>query len=112
MTPEQENQKLLSDAHSAKLATWESIQQGALKHYEELATKAHTWLSTIPNAIEAYKDPSAPDPFIEWLDEQISLSKNSVDEQDEDPVIFACCRSFVNAFQKVREKYIQLTDNK
>ncbi len=36
-------------------ATHDEICDGALKHYEELSKLGHSWLSTIPQAIEFYR---------------------------------------------------------
>jgi len=37
------------------MATHEEICDGALTHYEKLATECHSWYSVVPKAIEFYK---------------------------------------------------------
>ncbi len=36
-------------------ATPDDICDGALKHYNEMSTREHSWMSTIPHAIEVYR---------------------------------------------------------
>jgi hypothetical protein len=43
-----------SELNTARQATQEELKQSALKHYDELAMKACSWMNVIPKAIEAY----------------------------------------------------------
>lgn len=84
-------------------ASWESLQQGALDHYEELATKAHHWSSFVPAAIKAYKDPNAPHPFLEWLDSEIEKCEYGKQHYD-----WHSHNTSLQCFKEAKEKFLTI----
>jgi hypothetical protein len=102
MTPEE-----ITGGGAAK-ASWESLQQGALDHYEELATRAHHWSSFVPAAIKAYKDPDNPNPFLDWLNNEIIKSIKLQSDQDYDPEAVALCQGHIDAYSLARTKFLTI----
>jgi|SRR6185312_6184630 len=100
---------------NAAQATWESLKQGALDHYDYVSTKAHHWSSFVVAAIKAYDDPNKSaespskehDPFLEWIDKESEAAQKRLDKADTEGAEIGAAIT-LNHLRLTKEKYLSL----
>lgn len=73
----------MDDQGSAE-TPWEDLRAGALREYEDAATKVHSWASVIPRAINYYFDHAKP---AARVDEAAELPPERTNEQVADRIV-------------------------
>lgn len=86
----------------------EDLRKSAMEQYEKLSDEAHHWNSFIIHAIEKYIPPGYPDPFLQYLDEEIKACNYNIEVFMKKNIDTLYWEGRLTSYEEVKDKYLSL----